>query len=68
MSVPIVVRGGILVDNGTSLPVDPFGRVRVSAPNTFMQTTSTSLLPSYRPLQLTRWWATSPARARCCRT
>lgn len=52
MSVPIVVRGGILVDNGTSLPVDPFGRVRVSAPNTFMQTTSTSLLPSFRPLQL----------------
>lgn len=52
MSVPIVVRGGILVDNGTSLPVDPFGRVRTSAPNTFMQVTSTSLLPSLRPLQL----------------
>jgi hypothetical protein len=52
MSVPIVVRGGILVDNGTSLPVDPFGRVRVSAPNTFMQSASVALLPSLRPLQL----------------
>ena len=52
MSVPIVVRGGILVDNGTALPVDAFGRVRVSEPNTFMQQTSVSLLPTLRPQQL----------------
>lgn len=52
MSVPIVVRGGILAENGTELPVDTFGRVRVSDPSTMVQTTSVSLLPSLRPQQI----------------
>ena len=32
MSVPIVVRGGILATNGTQLPLDTFSRVRTSLP------------------------------------
>jgi hypothetical protein len=32
MSVPIVVRGGILATNGSALPLDAFDRVRTSAP------------------------------------
>jgi hypothetical protein len=51
MSVPIVVRGGILATNGTELPVDPFARVRVSDANTMFQSTSIALLPTVRPLQ-----------------
>jgi hypothetical protein len=52
MSVPIVVRGGILATNGVELPVDPFGRVRSSDPNTMYQDTSVALAPGIRPLQL----------------
>jgi hypothetical protein len=52
MSVPIVVRGGILATNGVELPVDPFGRVRSSEPNTMFQSTSMSLVPTVRPLQV----------------
>jgi hypothetical protein len=51
MSVPIVVRGGILATNGVELPVDPFGRVRGSDPNTMFQSTSISLLSTVSPLQ-----------------
>lgn len=32
MSVPIVARGGVLVTNGSNLPLDTFDRVRVSSP------------------------------------
>jgi hypothetical protein len=52
MSVPIVVRGGILATNGVELPVDPFGRVRVSDSSTMFQATSVNLVPTVRPLQL----------------
>jgi hypothetical protein len=50
--VPIVVRGGILATNGVELPVDPFGRVRMSNPNTMFQATSTQLVAGTRALQL----------------
>ena len=32
MSVPIVLRGGILVTNGSSLPTDSFGVVKSAPP------------------------------------
>jgi len=43
MAVPIVARGGFLVDNGTSLPIDAFGRVRTSNPSTLLQLLSSQL-------------------------
>jgi hypothetical protein len=51
MSVPIVVRGGILATNGTELPVDAFARVRTSEPRTLFQFVSTNALPTVNPLQ-----------------
>jgi hypothetical protein len=51
MSVPIVVRGGILATNGTELPVDAFARVRTSEPRTLFQFVSTSVLPTVNALQ-----------------
>lgn len=52
MSVPIVVRGGILATNGTELPVDAFARVRTSEPRTLFQFVSSNTLPSVNPLQI----------------
>jgi hypothetical protein len=46
MAVPIVARGGFIVDNGTELPLDPFGRVRVAQPNTMYQLMSNTFLGS----------------------
>lgn len=52
MAVPIVARGGFIVDNGTELPVDPFARVRISQPNTMYQLMSNTFLGSVNPKQV----------------
>lgn len=49
MAVPIVARGGFIVDNGTELPLDPFARVRVAQPNTMYQLMSNTFLGSVNP-------------------
>jgi hypothetical protein len=41
MSVPIVVRGGLLATNGSTLPLDAFGRMRISTPTVILSCTST---------------------------
>jgi hypothetical protein len=51
MSVPIVVRGGILVDNGVALGTDAFARVRTSNPTTMFQLMSTSYVTGVNSLQ-----------------
>jgi hypothetical protein len=51
MSVPIVVRGGVLATNGVELPVDAFARVRTSEPRTLFQFVSTNTLQTVNPLQ-----------------
>jgi hypothetical protein len=52
MAVPIVARGGFIVDNGTELPLDPFARVRVSQPNTMYQLMSNTFLGTVNTKQV----------------
>jgi hypothetical protein len=51
MSVPIVVRGGVLVDNGVSLGTDAFARVRMSEPTTLFQIMSTTAVSTVNAKQ-----------------